>query len=293
MLSFIMGIHAFAETYPPIDLEQKCNLTLAYEGNGTEFRLYRIASVTSNAKFDLLPAYSSYSPSTIRSLENTESEWADLAEKLSRRFSDDHINADYTLKIQNGKASVTNIPLGLYLMTGSSVKVDNITYHPIPTFVMVPEWSQRAWQYAFTAEPKKWTETDPSPAPVSSNYSVTKVWKNDNTNTRPKEITVVIRKNNGASKTVVLNAANNWQYTWVDADQSVVYSVSEQSVSASYSLVISGTSHDFILTNIYQGTPPPHTSDFTQLDRNLMIFCLSLCIALAAGISLKRAINHD
>lgn len=285
---FVMASTVYASSeYPPIDKNQTGNLTIIYEGEGAVFQLYRIADVSESAEFILNPEYAAYSPDPISSLALTEQGWSDLAEALGTSLRNDQKSAEYTVTIQNGKANLSGIPLGLYLLLGDPVTRDNVTYHPIPTFIMVPEWGDGQWLYAFEAEPKKWKETIPSPEPSSKpiSYSVRKEWKGDNSSIRPREITAAIYQGDHQVKTVVLNESNNWCYTWSDAEGGEPYSVRELNIPDHYSLVMTGTDTEFVLLNVYQGKPPysPGTGDFHDTDMTLVVFIIAMSAVLSAG----------
>ncbi len=288
---FVMPSSVYAkQNYPSVDVTEHGNLTIVYEGEGTEFRLYRIANIKEDASFEILPAYAAYMPDPIHGLEKNSEEWAETAAKLASRLKEDDAKSDYTVVISDHRAVLNKIPLGLYLLDGNSVTVNQTTYHPIPTFLMVPEYLKGEWVYTFEAEPKKWTETLPTPEPdEKEKYSVVKKWSGDSEEVRPAEITVVIKKDGKIVKTVVLNDSNQWKYIWSDVKGSV-YSVAEQSVPEHYSVVISGTEYAFVIINVYQGVPPdsPDTGDSFLRRKLFFMLGVAICAGLATGIALLK-----
>ena len=283
--------------YPDIDTGQKANITLVYEGEGTTFQLYQIAFVSDKVQLSLNGKYQAYSPDPIKDFSLSQEEWMKLADQLSQRLRSDKVTPEYTAKISGKKALLNNIPLGLYLLVGDSVTVNHVKYHPIPTFIMVPEYVDDSWNYTFEAEPKKWTEPvptpepSPEPDPKTVTYSVTKKWERDNVNVRPKEVTIAIRKGNTVVRSVVLNESNKWTYSWSDQKDGIAYSVSEPNVPDHYSVVISGNATSFVMTNVYQGTPPPSpwTGDLSDMNQWMLVFGAGTAAALVTGFILIRS----
>ncbi|MBR2675975.1 MAG: Cna B-type domain-containing protein [Solobacterium sp.] len=287
---FVMPVSA--ENYSEIETWRAGAVTIEYEGEGTTFDLYQIADVDKNVNFTVNEKYSKYMPSVFDGFDHSAEEWQTIAEALAEAINDDGLTADFEGKITDGKHLIKNIPLGLYLMVGDSVTIGRTIYHPIPTFVMVPQWSNGAWVYQFACEPKKWTETLPDPSDDTVNYSVKKVWVNDSEAVRPKEITVAVYKGNRQSFTVVLNKENNWSYSWSDVKDGIAYSVKEVSIPDGYSLVSTKSGAEFTMKNVYQGKKPdeeaPNTGDTLLVDELLVILAVSLLSAVAASYMLHR-----
>ncbi|TGD23173.1 Cna B-type domain-containing protein [Companilactobacillus suantsaicola] len=84
-------------------------------------------------------------------------------------------------------------------------------------------------QHAIITNTKKPSTVVP---PTTKSFTVKKVW-NDQDNKdglRPNEVTVHLLVDGKASAKVVLNAKNNWEYTWKDLAADKKYSVSEDQV---------------------------------------------------------------
>ena len=253
---FVMATPTFAESYPDIDTTKTGSITITYAGEGAEFKLYHIADVSSNATFSLRDEYASY---TEDNFNYSDEEWLKLAEELSEAM--EGVTADVEgLVITDGTVTASDLALGLYLMVGRSVTIDKRTYHPLPTFVMVPAYIDDEWNYEVSAEPKQWTETISEPG-EEVDYKVIKKWEKDTEDVRPTSVTVRIYRNTEVYKTVILDASNEWCYTWSDDDSNVTYSVTEVDIPEGYSLAVTGNETEFILTNVYQKpTPTPGTS---------------------------------
>ena len=105
-------------------------------------------------------------------------------------------------------------------------------------------------------------------SPEITTLTVRKVWDdlNDAAGRRPGVIQVALVRNGEDIDTVTLRSSNEWTYTWNDlptilADgkgTKAVYSVREVSVISGYSVSVTGSGRNYIITNYYRA---PSTSD--------------------------------
>lgn len=92
-------------------------------------------------------------------------------------------------------------------------------------------------------------------------YHVQKIWVDNNSNVRPKEITVTLTANDKVVETTVLSADNNWQYTWEqmpqidEANQVITYQVIETDVPSGYGVTYEQNGYNFVVTNTLLATP--------------------------------------
>ena len=103
-----------------------------------------------------------------------------------------------------------------------------------------------------------WTITTPKITGVT----VKKVWKGDNENDRPEEITVQLYQDGKAyGEPVKLNAANGWSYTWIGLDEAHEWTVEEVNVPDGYRMTVSNDGNDWTITNTKDETDIPKTGD--------------------------------
>jgi len=99
--------------------------------------------------------------------------------------------------------------------------------------------------------------------PGKTSVTVTKVWDDDNDydGIRPEEITVKLLANGVEveGKSVILNDANNWTYTWTDLDekaagQTIAYTVSEVEVKGYETEIAGDATVGYTITNTHEPT---------------------------------------
>ena len=76
----LLPVTAFAEAEDTLDLTKKVNLTLQYEIEGAQFRLYKVAEVSQDLEFTLTGDFAGY-PVEVNGLDSAG--WRALAETLA------------------------------------------------------------------------------------------------------------------------------------------------------------------------------------------------------------------
>ena len=116
-------------------------------------------------------------------------------------------------------------------------------------------------QFSFTITNKK--ETPPTPTTITA--TVKKVWANDTESSRPQSVSIEFLKNGQVVESVVLNASNNWQYTWNNLSATDQYSVKETNVPSGYTMKTEmrrvNNNWEFVVTNTGSNTPTPPGPD--------------------------------
>ena len=83
-----------------------------------------------------------------------------------------------------------------------------------------------------------------------ASVSVKKIWKLDSGGTATDAVQVALLQNGEVYATVILNADNDWSYTWSDLDNSYTWTVQEMDVPAGFTVSIDQTSsNSFTITN--------------------------------------------
>ncbi|MBQ8598664.1 MAG: Cna B-type domain-containing protein, partial [Oscillospiraceae bacterium] len=78
---------------------------------------------------------------------------------------------------------------------------------------------------------------------------VKKVWKNDDTSTRPNKVTVELYRDGKYYDTVTLSEKNNWTYRWEDLDEDYNWTVKEVNVADGYEVSYKQRGNTTTITN--------------------------------------------
>ncbi len=138
---------------------------------------------------------------------------------------------------------------GLYLVCGTTLKVDNGYY--IPSSLLF-EISSENITMDWDAYPKIEYHTN---SELEVIYTVKKVWLNENGELRDPaaEITVEIYRDLELYETVVLSDANDWTYEWKDLDY-YDFRVVETVIPEGYRVEYVSNETQYLIKNIYQDT---------------------------------------
>lgn len=145
---------------------------------------------------------------------------------------------------------------GLYLVLGQTMVDGRSTYTPQSFLVSLPHLvaDTDSWEYDYAyydvaAHGKLGYHYD-NPTGGSTSVTVVKVWEDDGADVeRPASIRVQLLRNGQAYDTVTLNEANGWKYTWNRLSDSAQWTVVEASVPEGYSVSISQSNNEFVITN--------------------------------------------
>ena len=97
---------------------------------------------------------------------------------------------------------------------------------------------------------------DPPPPPVTHTVTARKVWS-DTGLRRPTQITVDLLRNGIVDRSVVLNEANSWEYTWTGLEDGAIWTVAESAVPSGYTVSYHTEDTLTIITNTEIPSPPP------------------------------------
>ncbi len=148
---------------------------------------------------------------------------------------------------ENGTVIFTDLTPGIYLI----VEEGNVPgFYPVAPFVVaIPMTNEdgTGWLYDVEAVPKAEPEPAEPPAPVE--LTVSKLWQDDESGSRPLSVTIELLSDGEVVDTIVLSGANGWAHTWTDLDGSHSYTVREADVPDGY--VVSYLYNEFsvVITN--------------------------------------------
>ena len=132
--------------------------------------------------------------------------------------------------------------------------LDGNAYIPVPSLIELKEESASgtSWTYDLMALPK--LKVLPESTYVKANYTVEKVWKNDNEGTRPQYVTAVLYRNGVEFTTAILNEQNGWEYIWRDLPQNANWEIKEKDASDGYEVSYNESDDTVTIINTYTGT---------------------------------------
>lgn len=245
LLWTVLPTGAFARE--PVDLEQKTSLTIQYPCTGAKFRIYRVAAVSEYGEYTLTPEFEDYA---VDLEQKDQSGWRALASTLGGYVERDGKAAlDTKTTDADGKAYFKELSAGLYLVLGDRAEDDTYKYEAEASLIALPDLDEGdQWVYDMTASPKY--EKEPlKPDDNVTQKKVIKIWKDDNSKNRPKDIRVQLLKDGKVADTVTLNADNNWKYQWDNLDNSAAWQVVEQTVPSGYTVAVEKEADTFTITN--------------------------------------------
>lgn len=245
LLWTVLPTGAFARE--PVDLEQKTSLTIQYPCTGAKFRIYRVADVSEYGEYTLTPEFEDYA---VDLEQKDQSGWRAMASTLGGYVERDGKAAlDTKTTDADGKAYFKELSAGLYLVLGDRAEDDTYKYEAEASLIALPDLDEGdQWVYDVMASPKY--EKEPlKPDDNVTQKKVIKIWKDDNSKNRPKDIRVQLLKDGKVADTVTLNADNNWKYQWDNLDNSAAWQVVEQTVPSGYTVAVEKEADTFTITN--------------------------------------------
>lgn len=251
-----------------VDLDKKGTVGLAYQYDktilpGVKVHLYRIAKINASGEFTLLSPYDDNSRFPVTDINHItdQQQWDALIKPLSAYIYSNGVTADAEgTSDADGKVSFSGLELGLYLIVSDTLRQTDCTYTFSSFLTSVPgldaddNWTDSV--YDVVGVPK--CEKTINPKQVS--YNVYKRWNDSGyEGQRPSSISVSIYLDGTLYQTQTLSAANNWTYSWT-YQEGHVFTIAE-STGGSYSVALSESGNDFILTNTYNPNYPDYPPD--------------------------------
>ena len=296
-----------------VDTAAQCSLTLTYSVSGValegqQVSIYQAASIDADGVYALTGAFSGY-PLRINA-PRSQTEWRELTVTLCSYVAAGQISATATQTVGgSGTVKFTGLKPGLYLVSALRGQVNGVTYVFDSFVISVPGLDDNGYWFYDVAAVPKWERYDPSPSQLT--YHVVKTWRDAaDKSKRPDSVTVVLYKDGKQQEKRVLNAANNWMYTWTAANDGSVWTVSEPAVPEGYTVSQRKNGNTFIVINTRPSTPstpsnpsepgkpntPGTTSPRTGDTTNLPLFGTLLAASgtlTAALMLLSRRKRHE
>ena len=215
--------------------------------SGLRFDAYLISTVDQYGELTVIDRYGAYAESLdIRGKNDTA--WQNMAQTLAREILLDPDLKPSRSAVTNsdGVAVFTDIPMGLYLVPGSTIRKNGYVYSTSPFFVMLPEQdlSSNTWNYHVVANAK------PGQEPVRADYEVIKVWKDScHKDQRPESITISLICDGVVNDTITLPYEGAWSYIWKNLDTNHQWTVKEEKETGYKEPDVQQEGYRFIVTN--------------------------------------------
>lgn len=215
-----------------------------------KLKLYKISDGKDSGSYTVTEKFRSYSPE-FNFLDS--SSYDSYISTLEGFISADSIKPDYELETDSeGKAVFTGLSFGAYLLTGDEYSDETMIVTPSSTLVFLPfkDGNEEISAQAVIDLKYSIKKIDSE----KEQLSVYKVWKDNNDSARPKEISVSLYQDGTLYDTVTLNDANNWRHKWDDLEAGKKWTVAENNVPSGYTVAVSRTDNEFVVTNTKEPT---------------------------------------
>lgn len=231
-----------------INALQTYSITIQFSLGSHAFSLYKIADIKNN-DYILTDDFKDYN--------------IDINDKEIKNLSyilENYVKRDNIQSIKNGTSNIDGIlkwdslDQGLYLIVGESYQYKNKKVTIAPSIIALSNNVNN--EYDVNVIPK-YTEENIGLV----NRKVTKVWKNDNKESRPKSIEVELLKNNEVYETVQLNEKNQWQYRWENLSNEYDWRIVEKNVTSHYTVTSYSENESIFIVNTYNGDKEKEEQD--------------------------------
>lgn len=163
-----------------------------------------------------------------------------LAVKLSAFVEEHPVPAEQVVTDDRGKATLRDLPLGLYLVKQMAPSESGVIC--MPFFVTVPNRSDDGYIYDVDALPK-------ADVVETTDITVKKVWNVDETVQIAEHVTVSLLRDGAVVKTATLTEEDGWEVTFCDMPCSDAYSVVEEYVPEGFTAAYSQSGNVFTVIN--------------------------------------------
>lgn len=265
ILAFSLLVCSTAYCFDLLDTNAVTSLEIKYKYEdtdiiGAEFKLYKVAEVSSDVRYTATEQFAKYSVS----FDMREDGGRALAQTLAAYANrDDIIPVGTDTTDADGRVKFSGLKTGLYLANSPTYRFGGYDYMPEPFLVCLPDYEDNKWINDVSASPKVSREKVPTSGGGGGTPSVTpktdigvlKVWEEDNEEERPESVEVELLRNGIVYHRAVLNKDNNWHYTWNDLPDYGTYEVTEKNVPESYKVSVTREGDVFVVKNTGPGTP--------------------------------------
>ena len=236
---FAMSVNSFAEDFNKNRLGS-ISVTLVEQNgktpvSGAELSVYHVATVSLNESGNLSYVFT-------KEFENCGAALNDpsLSVVLEVFVEKNYVPAKKIVTDSMGKATISNLPLGLYFVKQTNLKESGLIC--MSFLVTVPNETAGKYIYDVNASPK--TEVA-----KLVDITVKKVWNTDETVKVPEKVTVELLRSGVKVGSATLTKENSWKATFYDMPASDSYSIVETDIPKGYTATYSKKGYEFTVTN--------------------------------------------
>lgn len=254
-----------AYAFDPVNLSQPASLTIYANDEevplaGVGFELYRVASMTEAAQFELLPPFSAYA-GDVNKMENA-ADWILFAEEMKLLAEGVEPDAAATSR-DDGLAEFSELAPGLYLVSGVPVEILPWAYTFTPFMVSIPNRdAEDVWVYDVFSDVKL------EKLPARTDIEVVKLWDDQgHSGDRPNSIYVDLYCDGEQIAAAQLHDGNSWSHVFEDLPAAHEYTVKEREVPFWYEVSYEVINGVLVLRNTHRSdvTPIPDIPSTGQL----------------------------
>lgn len=216
------------------------------------WKIYRVADITAGGDYKINDIFGKYNVSFDK---NSVSSLQEAAAKYETYTILDKLKPlDQGATDSNGQIIFSGLEIGLYLLTGDPVRVNESAYVPMPSLIELndSDGEGTSWTYDLTALPK--LKVLPASDLIKSKYSVIKKWENDTKEIRPDSITAVLYRNGVEFDSAVLNDNNNWEHIWNDLPATADWSIKEKDIPFGYEVTYAESENTVTIINDFKNS---------------------------------------
>lgn len=231
---------------------------------GESFSLYHVATAGKDGGYNATAAFEKY-PVVLDGLSSADTKTA--AETLAAYVERDIVTpTDSAQTDANGNAvfphNAASLPEGLYLILGQNYEIDGKLHVFEPILVALPaKDSNGTLLYDVMIHSKHAERSD------ITSITVTKSWKDNQSEKRPDSIAAELLKDGEVYATVTLNEKNNWRHTWDNLPADSDWQVTEKTVPEDYTVQIKREQGSVVITNTSADTEK-NTTGTTDSNKN-------------------------
>ncbi len=230
--------------------------------DGVNVRLYKVADLLPNGTFELIAPYKDKNLFPVTGINNISDQntWNALVTPVSAYIYSNGVKpAGAQTTRSGGLVSFTDLSFGIYLVVADSLSVpsEHCVYSFTSFFTSIPGVDENGRIVSDRLDVVGIPKCEKTTVPDKYSYSVYKRWNDTNyTSVRPTAITIHVYKDGNLYTTQVLNASNNWSYSWTE-EPGHTWSVTEETDFTKYSMSIEISGNVFYIINTYLTPPPP------------------------------------
>lgn len=236
----------------PIHTGAVCSLSVSFrpegkDAEGVRFYAWRVADVSFACAFTPREDFASFSPMSMLADPDAES-YRILSTMLPGYIAENAIAPDAEAKTDaQGTAVFTDLPVGLYLVTGDVYAANRQFHTPEAFMICLPNrLEDDSWQYDVAVEEKYISCSDSADVDIS----VVKIWSDSATNAHSTDSVVVcLYDGDKLYDTQTLSKENSWTYRWEGLYGGTTWNLSELKYPAGYTPKVERRGNLFVVTN--------------------------------------------